>query len=217
MTNTENIAVPTIEIAVPAPTPAAVVLAPSGDPAILGLPIFAAGSLALGLALAGYVPAVAVGSVLPIILAGTGLGLFVATLWAAALGQTMVACVFGLFTGFWWSYAALLLGLNHGWFAIPVANVTRSVALFLITWAVVMFALTVASVRLPLAYTLVFGLVVLALVLLIFGTLNGDTTLNKAAGYVALAFAALGLYLFLSAASSATGGRAYPMGPPLVR
>src|SRR6266542_4293934 len=121
-----------------------------------------------------------------------GLGLLVATLWSASLGQTMVAGVFGLFTGFWLSYAALLLGLNHNWYVIPTPNVERSIALFLITWAVVMFALTVASVRLPLAYTLVFALVVVALVLLIFGTLNADTTLNKAAGYVVLAFGALG-------------------------
>jgi succinate-acetate transporter protein len=54
-------------------------------------------------------------------------------------------------------------------------------------------------------------------VLLIFGTINGDTTLNKAAGYVALAFAALGLYLFLATASIATGGRSYPLGQPIVR
>jgi succinate-acetate transporter protein len=81
----------------------------------------------------------------------------------------------------------------------------------------VMFALTVASVRLPLAFTAVFGLVVVALVLLIFGTLNADTTLNKAAGYVVLAFGALGLYLFLNAASVSTGGRAYPLGRPLVK
>jgi succinate-acetate transporter protein len=215
MTDMENITRAVTELA--APEPALAVEAPAGDPSILGLPIFAAGSLALGLALAGYVPAAAVGSVLPIVLAGTGLGLFVATVWSAAVGQTMVAGVFGLFTGFWWSYAALLLGLNHNWFAIPAANVNRSIALFLITWAVVMFTLTVASVRLPLAYTLVFALVVLALVLLIFGTLNSNANLNKAAGYVALAFAALGLYLFLGAASSATGGRGYPMGPPLVR
>jgi uncharacterized protein len=215
MTDMENIARAVTELTAPVPEPA--VEAPAGDPTILGLPIFAAGSLALGLALAGYVPAAAVGSVLPIVLAGTGLGLFVATLWSAAVGQTMVAGIFGLFTGFWWSYAALLLGLNHNWFAIPAANVNRSIALFLITWAVVMFALTVASVRLPLAFTLVFALVVVALVLLIFGTLNTDATLNKAAGYVALAFAALGLYLFLSAASTATGGRGYPLGPPLAR
>jgi succinate-acetate transporter protein len=77
--------------------------------------------------------------------------------------------------------------------------------------------LTVASARLPLAYTLVFALVVLALVLLILGSVNGDSALNKAAGYVALAFAALGLYLFLATASVATGGRSYPLGRPLVR
>ena len=215
MAETDYIALPATEVAVLAPTP--VVEAPPGDPSILGLPIFAAGSVALGLALVGYVPAAAVGSVLPIVLAATGLGLFVATLWSAAVGQTMVAGVFGLFTGFWWSYAALLLGLNHNWFAIPAANVNRSIALFLITWAIVMFALTVASVRLPLGYTLVFALVVAALVLLVIGTLDTNATLNKAAGYVVLVFAALGLYLFLAAASSATGGPAYPLGPPLVK
>jgi succinate-acetate transporter protein len=187
----------------------------AGDPAILGLPIFAAGSVALGLALVGYVPAAAVGSVLPIVLAATGLGLFVSTLWAASLGQTVVAGIFGLFTVFWLSYAALLLGLNHGWFAIPPENVERSVALFLIAWAVVMLALTVGTLRLPLAFTLVLGLVVVALVLLILGTLNADATLNKTAGYVVLAFAALGLYLFLSTASTALGGRGLPLGAPL--
>jgi succinate-acetate transporter protein len=215
MAETERIAVLATEVAVPAPAPVAE--APPGDPAILGLPIFAAGSVALGLALTGYVPAAAVGSVVPIVLAATGLGLLIATIWSAAVGQTMVAGVFGLFAGFWLSYAVLLLGLNHDWFAIPAGNVNRSIELFLITWAVVMFTLTVASVRLPLAYTLVFALVVLALVLLILGSVNGDSALNKAAGYVALVFAALGLYLFLSAASIATGGRSYPMGRPLVR
>src|SRR6266536_1702545 len=121
----------------PAEQPAAPAASASGDPAILGLPIFVAGSVALGLALVGYVPAAAVGSVLPIVFAGTGLGLLVATLWSASLGQTMVAGVFGLFTGFWLSYAALLLGLNHNWYVIPTPNVERSIALFLITWAVI--------------------------------------------------------------------------------
>jgi succinate-acetate transporter protein len=190
---------------------------PEADPSMLGLPMFAAGSIALGLALVGYVPPAAVGSVIPILLAATGLGLLIATVWSAAVGQTVVAAVFGLFAGFWWSYAALLLGLEHKWFAIPAANVDRSTALFLIAWAVVMGALTIASLRLPVTYTAVFALVVAALVLLIFGTLNADTTLNKAAGYVMLAFAALGLYLFLSTASSAAGGRGYPLGPPLVK
>ncbi|HWF75262.1 MAG TPA: GPR1/FUN34/YaaH family transporter [Solirubrobacteraceae bacterium] len=199
----------------PAATPAPAAMA--GDPSILGLPIFVVGSVALGLALVGYVPAAAGGSALPIILAATGLGLIVSAVWAAALGQTLVACIFGLFSGFWWSYAVLVLGLNHNWFAIPAANVTHSVALFQISWAIVMAALTIATVRLPVAFTAVIALVVLALVLLIIGTLDTSASATKAAGYVTFAFAALGTYLFLSAASAATGGKPYPLGPPLVR
>jgi succinate-acetate transporter protein len=199
------------------PATAAAEAAPVGDPQILGLPIFAAGSISLGLALVGYVPVPAQGSALPIIFAATGIGLFVSTIWAASLHQTMVACVFGLFTGYWWSYAALALGLRHDWFLIPAKNVDKSVALFLISWAVVMFALTLATLRLPVVYTAVVALVVVALVLLTFGTLNTDDTLNKAAGYVAFVFAGLGLYAFLSAASVATGGRPYPLGPPLLK
>jgi len=214
MTTTPNIDIEAANVSVAieeAPTGHA-----AGDPAILGLPIFAAGSIALGLALVGYVPAVAVTSVLPIVLAATGLGLLISTVWAASLGQTVVAGIFGLFTGFWLSYAALLLGLNHNWFLIPTEAVERSVALFLITWAVVMFALTVGTLRLPLAYTLVLGLVVVALVLLIFGTTETSETLNKMAGYVVLAFGALGIYLFLSTASIALGGSGYPLGSPLL-
>jgi succinate-acetate transporter protein len=207
---------PAARVAEPA-APAAPVAAAAGDPAVLGLPMFVAGSIALGLALVGYVPAAAGASAIPIILAATGLGLLVSAIWAAALGQTLVACIFGLFAGFWWSYAVLVLGLNHNWFAIPAADVTHSVALFQISWAVVMGALTLATLRLPVAFTAVVGLVVVALVLLIFGTLNADATLTKAAGYVTFAFAALGIYLFLGAASAATGGRGYPLGSPVVR
>jgi uncharacterized protein len=39
---------------------------------------------------------------------------------------------------------------------------------------------------------------------------------SKAGGYAALAFAALGVYLFASTASVATGGRPLPLGRPLV-
>jgi uncharacterized protein len=197
--------------------PAASVPVPTGDPAVLGLPSFVAGSVALGLALVGYVPAASAGSALPIILAATGLGLIVSAVWAAALGQTLVACIFGLFAGFWWSYAILVLGLNHAWFAIRPEDVTHSVALFQISWAVVFGLLTLATLRLPVAFTAVIALVVLALVLLIIGTLNTDATLTKAAGWVTFVFAALGAYLFLGAASVATDGKGYPLGRPLVR
>jgi hypothetical protein len=91
------------------------------------------------------------------------------------------------------------------------------VALFLISWIVVMAALMLATLRLPVAYTAVVALVVVALILRTIGVLNTDTTLNKAAGYVVLVFAALGVYLFLHAADVATGGAGLPLGRPLRR
>jgi succinate-acetate transporter protein len=203
-----------------APPPVAIVEpAPyrQGDPAILGLPIFVAGSTALGLALVGYVSPAGAAAALPVILAATGVGLLVSAIWAMSLGQTLVAAVFGLFSGFWWSYGVLVLGLNHDWFRIPLDDVTHTIALFQITWAGVFTLLALATVRLPVAYTAVVGLVVLALVLLAIGTLDTNADLIKAAGYVTFAFAALGAYLFLSSASVATGGKPYPVGPPLVR
>jgi succinate-acetate transporter protein len=197
-------------VAAPEPTPA-------GDPAILGLPIFVVGSIALGLSLVGYVPASAGGAIVPIIFAATGLGLVMATVWAAALAQTMVASIFGLFAGFWLSFSILDLALFHNWLLIPATAVTHSVALFLISWAIVMAALTLATLRLPSAFTAVIALVVLALVLRTIGVLDASTGWDKAAGYVVLVFAALGIYLFLNAADLATGGRGFPIGSPLRR
>ena len=95
--------------------------APAGDPWRVGLPSFIVGSVALGLVLVGMVPATAVGASLPIILAATAAGLFIATIWSAAVGQSAVASVFGIFAGFWLSYAVLVLGLTHSWFGIDAA------------------------------------------------------------------------------------------------
>lgn len=200
----------------PMPAPAPPSAAQSGDPAVLGLPMFVVGSIALGLALVGYVPPAAAASALPIILAATGLGLLISAVWAAALGQTMVACIFGMFAGFWLSYAVLVLGLNHDWFKIPAADVVDSIALFQVSWAVAMGMLTIATLKLPVAFTAVVGLVVVALVMLAVATKNADANLTKAAGYVVFAFAAIGVYAFLGAASAAAGGKGYPLGPSLL-
>jgi len=98
----------------------------TGDPAIVGVPTFVVGSIMLGLALINYAPAA--GGALPIIILATGIGQLVATLWAAALGQSAVAAIFGIFSGFWLSYAALLTGLAHGWCGVPRQLLDRGIA-----------------------------------------------------------------------------------------
>src|SRR5580693_3660434 len=117
----------------------------AGDPSILGLGSFIVGSVALGLALVGVVPAGVLGAPLAIILCATALGLLMATIWCAALGQSAVAAIFGIFGTFWLSYAVLVLGLDHSWFAIIPTAAVATVRLFLLTWLIVIVMLTVCT------------------------------------------------------------------------
>jgi uncharacterized protein len=211
------------ETAVPqAPAPPPVVGPMAGDPAMFGLGSFIVGSVALGLGLVGVVPVGVLGAPLAIILAATALGLLMATVWCAALGQSAVAAVFGIFGTFWLSYAVLVLGLDHNWFAITATAVLATVKLFLVAWLVVILMLTLATLRLPSAFSVLFALVSLALLLLLLAFAEASplgvpsTGLLKTGGYVVLIFAALGVYLFAGAASVGTGGKALPLGKPLM-
>ena len=207
-----------------APTEAAPVVGPmAGDPSIFGLGSFIAGSVALGLGLVGVVPTGVLGAPLAIILAATAVGLLMSTIWAAAVGQCAVAAVFGIFGTFWLSYAVLVLGLDHSWFAIVPTAVIDTVRLFLLTWLIIIVMLTVSTLRLPAAFTAVFVLVDLALLFLLLAFENTSplgvpsSGLLKAGGYVVLVFAALGAYLFYGAAQAGTGGKALPLGPALMK
>jgi len=206
-----------------AAAPAPAVAGPmAGNPAILGVPSFVVGSVALGLALVGVVPAGVLGAPLAIILASTALGLLLSMVWAAALGQSAVAAVFGIFGGFWLSYAVLVLGLQHNWFAIALTAVLATVKLFLVSWLVLMVMLTLATLRLPSAFSAIFALVDLALLLLLLAYANASAAgvpsagLIKTAGYVILVFAAIGVYLFFDACAVGTGGKSLPLGRPVL-
>jgi len=194
----------------------------SGDPQVLGWLVFVVGSTCLGLQLVGFVNQGALGAPLAVIFGATALGLLVSAVWAAYVGQTFVAGAFGVFCGFWVSYTALVLGLTHNWFGITALTKTDSgvvkgtVLAFQLAWAITFAILTLATIRLPLAYTIDVGLVDAA-VWILFIANNGDdpTGLTKLAGVVVFAFAALGAYIWLSAADQSLGGPGYPLGSPM--
>jgi succinate-acetate transporter protein len=221
MTTVDTTADETGQPAASEPAAAPVVGPMAGDPAMLGLGSFIVGSVSLGLALVGVVPAGVLGAPLAVILAATALGLLMATIWCAALGQSAVAAVFGIFGTFWLSYAVLVLGLDHNWFAITATAVLATVKLFLIAWLIVVIMLTLATLRLPSAFSILFALVALALLLLLIAYASASAAgvpsagLIKTAGYVVLIFAAEGVYLFFGAAAAGTGGQALPLGKPL--
>lgn len=138
------------------------------------------------------------------------------TIWAAALGQNVTAGVFGVFFGFYGSYAALILGLNHNWFAIPADQVSKAVVVWLVTWLVIVVMLTLATLRLPSSYTLLLVLVDIALALLIPATLQESTILNRLAAAVVFGFIAVAIYLFVDVMERETGGKGLPLGRVIV-
>ena len=198
----------------PSIEPRGILLGAGGDPLILILPIFCVGSLALAFALVGVVPAAGLGSIIPVIAAGTALFLFVGTLWATVLGQSIVACIAGLFSGFWGSLTLLLLGLDHSWFVVPAANVVHAELLYFISWDILFLFLGIVMLRLPAVYPAILAFVIVAVTLVILGLEypGSVSTFNHLAGIAVFVFAGLGFLAFLNVGSIAMGG---PPSPPL--
>ncbi|WP_445189245.1 hypothetical protein ACTXG6_19595 [Pseudonocardia sp. Cha107L01] len=71
-------------------------------------------------------------------------------------------------------------------------------SVFALSWLVIVVRLTLASLRLPMAFTVLFALIDLALLLVFL-------------------FTGLGIYLFLDAMGVATGGKPLPLGKPLLK
>ena len=191
-----------------------------GDPQLVAAPVFTIGSIALAFQLVEYVSSAALGTPLAIVLACTGLFLALSTIWAAAAGQSFVACFAGTFGGFWLSYGLLVLALIHNWFAIPAADVQRTVAIFAIAFASFFLFLTLAALRLPAIYPAIFGLVVAALCLVATAYLMTpiSTDILKAAGYVVFVFAGLGMWLSWTVMNLSLGGPAFPpLGPTFLK
>jgi uncharacterized protein len=192
-------------------------LAPPGnDPALLGLPSFIVGAVALGLVNIGMVPAGVAGASIPILVAATSIGMFIAAIWAVHVGQGVVGGIYGLFGGFYLSDAVLVLGLTHNWFGIPLTAIVSTQKVFLIAWLIVIVMLTLGLLRLPIAYPVLLGLVDVTLLLFLLGVTQASPSMIKASGYVSFIFCALGAYLFLGVMNQATGGKPFPLGKPIL-
>jgi succinate-acetate transporter protein len=182
----------------------------------VGLPSFIVGAVAFGMVLIGVTPVGAVGAALPIILTAS-IGLFAAMIWAARLGESVQAGIFGVVAGFFLSYALLVLGLSHSWFGLLPAAVLSTQKMFVIAWIAIITMLVLATLRLPVIFPALFAIVDVALLLNLLGIIQSSANLTKASGWVTLGFTAVAVYLFLSSAFHATGGKEFPLGKPLLR
>ncbi|MBA3524450.1 MAG: hypothetical protein H0T85_07865 [Geodermatophilaceae bacterium] len=189
----------------------------AGDPSTLGLIMFVPGGVSLGLALTGYTastPTQGFFSGTDVFLFVTGLGLLIAAIWALALGQTAVAAIFGIFAGFWISLGIQLTGLIHNWFGImPEDKVLQT---YLIAFIVAFGVLTVGTLRLPMAFTAIFALVVAALAFVLAGVSQASDTSLNIAGYIVFVFTAIVIYVLAGGLSLATGGPAFNLGKAVI-
>lgn len=187
-----------------------------GDPLLLALGTFAVGAVGLGLYLWGYIPA---GSMLAVLGIVAGLGVGISAIWAAAIGQSAVAGILGVFAGFYSSFPILVLGLTHGWWGIDATNsevLVRTQATFLISFLVLFIAITLTTLRLFRTFTILMVVVDITVVIVLLGVINGSAGLLQVGAIGVWAFTAIALYIWAGQMSVGTGGKPLALGKPIL-
>ncbi|GAA2658013.1 GPR1/FUN34/YaaH family transporter [Streptomyces lunalinharesii] len=198
---------------------------------MLGFAGFLIGSLSLAFYLKDIsIPANSLVSSLPIMVFSSSVLLLMAAGWSMRLGDGVFAAVYGLFGTFWLSFSVLSIALNNNWMG-EFENVEQrqATANFVLVWAIVIVLLTLTTLRLPRAFTILFVVVDVTL-LVLFGSINQaiDQTINHPTKpgdpwliYVGITsmflFIAIGMYIFASAMHGATGAKRLPLGAPLLK
>ena len=199
----------------PAPPAAA---PPTGNPALLALITFLPSALTLGLWFIGYLDTARLpGGMIATLALSAGLFMLVATVWAGRIGASTLAAIFGVFSAFWLSFALLITALTSTWWAIAAGGVLRVQATYLLSFLCVFTLLTLATLRLPLAFTIGFVLVDLTFLLAFIAVVNGNRDWFTWAGVTTFAFCAVFAYVLFDGFGQDLGGKALPMGKPLIR
>jgi succinate-acetate transporter protein len=191
---------------------------PAGNPALLALITFLPSALTLGLWFIGYLDTAKLpGGMIATLALSAGLFMLVATVWAGRIGASTVAAIFGVFSAFWLSFALLVTALTSTWWAIAAGGVQRVQATYLLSFLCVFTLLTLATLRLPLAFTVGFVLVDLTFLLAFIAVVNGNRDYFTWAGVTTFAFCAVFAYVLFDGFGQDLGGKAMPLGKPLVR
>ncbi|MGQ0838052.1 GPR1/FUN34/YaaH family transporter [Actinokineospora sp.] len=198
--------------------------APAPNPGILGLATFLPGGITLGLWLVGYLDTAALGGgMIPAVTFSSGLFLLIACVWASRVGASAVAGIFGTFSAFWLSFGFLLMGLINGWFgistdaAVSAGQVQNVQATYVLSFLIVFVLVTLATLRLPLAFTLGFVFVDITFAMVLVFVLTGNTTYAVIGGIADFAFCAVFAYILLDAITQDLGGKAKPLGNPITK
>ena len=200
-----------------APAPPAPAL-PAGNPALLALITFLPSGLTLGRWVIGSLDTTLLpGGMVATLALSAGLFMLVATIWAGRIGASTLAAIFGVFSAFWLSFALLVTALTSTWWAIAAAGVARVQATYLLSFLCVFILLTLATLRLPLIFTVGFVLVDVTFLLAFLAVVNVNRDYFTWAGVTTFAFCGVFAYVLFDGFGQDLGGKALPMGRPVIR
>ena len=188
----------------------------AGDPTGGTVALLAVVAILLGLQNAGAIPAASVGLFVPVLLlAGTAMLLL--GLLAIRKGENISGLFFSTFGPFVVSFGLLIIGLEHGWWGIPPADIPHAEAAFLMAWTIVLTLWFFLSFVLPAIFTLLLTFVDIALWCLVIGIWNTLAGPQKVAGWMLLATAAGALYFGAALWLRWVGFATLPVGRPLLK
>jgi hypothetical protein len=180
-------------------------VAPTANPAALGLVGFGLTTVLLSLINAGVLPAGGEGVVIPLALAYGGFIQILAGLLEFKLGNTFGMTAFLSYGAFWWWFAFLLLFAHQGMIDISGAGPTVGVALLL--WGLLTLYLWISTFRLPRILFLIFLTLWVTFLLLGLGGVMGAPNLSHLGGWLGLVCGSLAIYGSFGLVTNATWGR----------
>lgn len=205
--------------------PPAMAAPPPANPALMGLICFLPSGITLGLWFVGYLDTTALpGGMIPVLTFSAGLFLFLATAASLRAGDSVTAAIFGIFSAFWISFGVLLMALNNGWIIdagsggpLSTDQIGSIQSTYLLSFTLVFILLTLATLRLPLMFTVGFVLVDVTFVLAYLAVTAGNAALFPIAGITTFGFCLVFAYIMFDAFGQTLGGRPMTMGGPLVK
>jgi uncharacterized protein len=188
----------------------------TGDPTGGTVALLAVVVILLGMLDTGAVPAASAGVFVPVLLLA-GIGMLLLGLLAVRKGDNIIGLFFSTFGPFVASFGLLITGLQHGWWAIPPADIPHAEAAFLMAWTIVLTVWFFLSLVLPAIFTVLLTFVDVALWCLVIGIWNTSAGPQKVAGWMLLATGAGALYFGATLWLHWVGFATLPVGRPFVR
>jgi succinate-acetate transporter protein len=181
------------------------------DPAPLGLAAFALTTFVLSFVNTGLFKVEPV--VFGLALAYGGIAQFAAGMWEFAKGNTFGATAFASYGAFWVSFWWLTGHTDLS--GSPAGDVSNTVGLYLLAWAIFTGYMTIAATRVSAAVLAVFVLLTLTFLLLAIGEFATSETITKIGGWCGVLTALAAWYASLAGVTTFTHKR--PVFPTGVR